>query len=55
MPAAVNAVHYGEDPDIVSRYVRHETVDLIYVDPPFRSNQDYKGLFQEQDRSPSTA
>ena len=32
-----------------------ESVDLIYLDPPFKSNQDYNILFREQDGSRSAA
>lgn len=30
-----NALYYGDDFDILRRYVPDESVDLIYVDPPF--------------------
>jgi adenine specific DNA methylase Mod len=29
--------------------VKDESVDLIYLDPPFKSNQNYNVLFKEQD------
>jgi DNA modification methylase len=32
-----------------------ESVDLVYLDPPFNSNQDYNVLFGEQDGSRSAA
>jgi hypothetical protein len=35
--------------------VRDETVDLVYLDPPFKSDQDYNVLFQEQNGSRSQA
>jgi 16S rRNA G966 N2-methylase RsmD len=34
---------------------RDESVDLVYLDPPFKSNQDYNVLFAEQDCSRSAA
>jgi len=43
-----NTLYYGDNLDILSRYVKDETVDLIYLDPPFKSNQDYNVLFAEQ-------
>lgn len=33
------------------RYIPDESVDLIYLDPPFNSNQNYNVLFKEQDGS----
>jgi site-specific DNA-methyltransferase (adenine-specific) len=32
-----------------------ESIDLVYLDPPFNSNQDYNVLFGEQDGSRSAA
>ena len=40
---------------MLRRHVQDETVDLVYLDPPFKSNQDYNVLFQEQDGSRSAA
>lgn len=48
-------LYYGDNLDILRRYIRDETVDLIYLDPPFKSNQDYNVLFAEQDGSRSAA
>lgn len=42
-----NVLYYGDNLDILSRYIRDETIDLIYLDPPFKSNQDYNVLFPE--------
>ena len=36
-----NVLYYGDNLDILRRYVKDETVDLVYLDPPFNSNQDY--------------
>lgn len=50
-----NTLYYGDNLDILRRYLADETVDLIYLDPPFKSNQDYNILFAEQDGSRSAA
>jgi DNA modification methylase len=50
-----NTLYYGDNLDILRRYVKDETVDLIYLDPPFKSNQDYNVLFAEQDGSRAAA
>lgn len=44
-----NLLYYGDNLDILRRYVKDETVDLIYLDPPFNSNQNYNVLFKEKD------
>jgi DNA modification methylase len=51
----VNTLYYGDNLDVLRRYVADETVDLVYLDPPFKSNQDYNVLFAEQDGSRSAA
>src|SRR5260221_10525441 len=55
MPDAPNHLYYGDNLDILRRYVKDETVDLVYLDPPFNSSQDYNVLFAERDGSRSTA
>ena len=47
----MNYLYYGDNLDILKRYVADECVDLIYLDPPFNSNQTYNVLFQEHDGS----
>lgn len=44
-----NTLYYGDNLDILRRYVDDESVDLIYLDPPFNSNADYNVLFAEKD------
>jgi len=44
-----NVLYYGDNLDILRRYVKDESVDLIYLDPPFKSNQNYNVLFKEKD------
>jgi site-specific DNA-methyltransferase (adenine-specific) len=43
-----NLLYYGDNLDILRRYVKDESVDLIYLDPPFNSNQSYNVLFKER-------
>jgi DNA modification methylase len=47
----VNQLFYGDNLDISRRYIKDESVDLVYLDPPFKSNQDYNVLFQEKNGS----
>jgi len=44
-----NTLYYGDNLDIPKRYVNDESVDLIYLDPPFNSSQNYNVLFKEKD------
>ncbi len=45
---ADHTLYYGDNLDILRRYVKDESVDLIYLDPPFNSNRSYNVLFKEQ-------
>jgi len=47
----MGTLYYGDNLDILRRYVKDESVDLIYLDPPFNSAQTYNVLFQEKDGS----
>lgn len=48
-------LYYGDNLDILPRYIPDESVDLVYLDPPFNSGQDYNVLFEERDGSRSAA
>lgn len=37
-----NTLFYGDNLDILREYVDNESVDLIYLDPPFNSNRTFK-------------
>ncbi len=50
-----NVLYYGDNLDVLRRYVRDESVDLVYLDPPFNSNKDYNVLFREHDGNKAAA
>jgi DNA modification methylase len=50
-----NTLYYGDNLDILQRYVADESVDLIYLDPPFNSKATYNVLFGEQNGSQAAA
>ena len=50
-----NVLYYGDNLDVLRRYVGDETVDLVYLDPPFNSNATYNVLFREHDETPAAA
>ena len=50
-----NTLYYGDNLEVLRRYIQDESVDLVYLDPPFKSDQDYNVLFAEQDGSRAAA
>jgi len=50
-----NKLYFGDNLGVLREYVGEETVDLIYLDPPFNSNATYNVLFQEQSGEKSVA
>jgi site-specific DNA-methyltransferase (adenine-specific) len=49
----MNTLYYGDNLDILKRYISDESIDLIYVDPPFKSEQNYNILFKEKNGTAS--
>lgn len=43
---STNTLFYGDNLDILRRYIPDESVDLVYLDPPFNSNATYNVLFK---------
>ena len=43
-----NKLFFGDNLRILREYVADESVDLIYLDPPFNSNANYNVLFKEK-------
>jgi len=50
-----NRLYYGDNLAVLRQHVEDESVDLIYLDPPFKSDQDYNVLFAEQSGARSAA
>lgn len=48
---ADNLLYYGDNLDVLRRHVKDETVDLVYLDPPFNSNATYNVPFTDQNGS----
>lgn len=44
----MNRLYYGDNLDVLRRHVTDESVDLVYLDPPFNSNASYNVLFAEK-------
>ncbi len=43
--AASGTLYYGDNLDVLREHVPAESVDLIYLDPPFNSNRNYNVIF----------
>lgn len=41
-----NALYYGDNLDVLRDSIATESVDLIYLDPPFNSQASYNVLFK---------
>ena len=50
-----NKLFFGDNLDILREHVPDESVDLIYLDPPFNSNATYNVLFREASGEGSAA
>jgi DNA modification methylase len=50
-----NVLYYGDNLDVLRRHLKDEAIDLIYLDPPFKSDQDYNILFAERNGSKAAA
>lgn len=46
--ASMNTLYYGDNLKILREYIKDETVDLVYLDPPFNSNRNYNVLFKNE-------
>lgn len=36
---------YGDNLDVLRKYIKDETVDLVYIDPPFNSKRNYNQIY----------
>jgi site-specific DNA-methyltransferase (adenine-specific) len=46
LPIAANHLFYSDNLDILRAHIADESVDLIYLDPPFNSVANYNVLFR---------
>ncbi len=51
----MNTLYFGDNLDILQKHIADESVDLVYLDPPFNSNRDHNVLFREQSGNESPA
>src|SRR5437899_12830578 len=51
-------LYYGDNLDILRKYIRDSTVDLCYIDPPFNSKRNYNQIYNNiggEDRAQAQA
>jgi len=46
--APMNILYYGDNLPILKKHIPSESIDLIYLDPPFNSNRSYNVLFKDE-------
>lgn len=50
-----NTLYYGDNLKVLKEYIPDESVDLIYLDPPFNSARSYNVLFKDESGAASAA
>ena len=39
-------LHFGDNLGVLRKYIAKDSIDLVYLDPPFNSKRDYSILFK---------
>lgn len=50
-----NTLYYGDNLQVLREHIADNSIDLIYLDPPFQSGKDYNVLFEEKNGTKSSA
>lgn len=45
----MNTLYYGDNLQVLRTHIADESVDLVYLDPPFNSGRDYNAVFEDGD------
>jgi DNA modification methylase len=43
----MNKLFCGDNLDVLRRFIRDESVDLRYIDPPFNSKRNYNQIYND--------
>src|SRR5438132_3841116 len=57
-PITENTLFYGDNLEVLRKYIKDETVDLCYIDPPFNSKRNYNQIYNNiggEDRAQAQA
>lgn len=41
----MNKLYYGDNLEVLRKYIKDDTVDLCYIDPPFNSKRNYNQIY----------
>jgi DNA modification methylase len=41
----VNKLYYGDNLEVLRKYIKDESIDLCYIDPPFNSKRNYNQIY----------
>jgi site-specific DNA-methyltransferase (adenine-specific) len=52
---AGNVLYYGDNLEVMRQHLADESVDLVYLDPPFNSARDYNVLFKQAKKDENQA
>jgi 16S rRNA G966 N2-methylase RsmD len=44
----LNKLYYGDNLHVLREHIADDSVDLVYLDPPFNSDRSYNVLFKEK-------
>jgi site-specific DNA-methyltransferase (adenine-specific) len=44
----MNKLYYGDNLDILKKTIPSDHINLIYLDPPFKSGKNYNIIFQPE-------
>ena len=50
-----NTLYYGDNLEVLREHISDESVDFIYLDPPFNSNRNYNVIFKDESGRKSDA
>ena len=54
----MNTLYYGDNLEVLRKYLKDETIDLCYIDPPFNSKRNYNQIYNNvgsEDRAQAQA
>jgi len=44
----MNNLYYGDNLNVLRRYIKDKTIDLCYIDPPFKSDRNYNQIYNNK-------
>jgi DNA modification methylase len=56
--SSLNQLYYGDNLEVLRKYIKDESVDLCYIDPPFNSKRNYNQIYNNigsEDRAQAQA